>query len=784
MDRRFRLSRYRFASAMSGIVNKYNLPFEDDMVVSIKSLTYDTPDGPKVWGEEPSDEILDISYENGIQCQESIVQKQNSDFEEGYTDDQSFEEGYFTDLYEESQFSPGNKRNAELASIKWHLANIHLKENIPLECSSGTPVKNKCKVEMDMLLEDCASSVPTTFTITRTKPRSIHQSSPLQEMENESLIDLIGYDVAQKKQLSSVSLRSPEPSNSAISHSVHGTIVPKNQSLCVNETGHSSFLEMYESADENCSWNNVTIADLYPGMVKTLSRLFHKVSHTASSNLLIKRYKYGYWHSKKLKFNTNTDRTRKSRVLKLKPGFITKNDEKKHKLSIGNHGHNSPFYNSKHQIQCSEKSISRIESSVSQKSDRMEIDCSGIVEDYLYSERIGKSVTEATVFPRTLYTEKTFLVKSTACFPSSLDSLKKNQNLEECSRTICTVDSDTTFNPIAEGNTGGLSTLAFKTTSCLSLSLNNNTNSVLQSIKSPVKTSDGLQRNHEIKTFAATVSLPRSHSFSSFHVNQSPISVNQKYEDAFEKIYKELCSPKQQKPFKFSDIYTSPRNSAEVHISGLNNLSSNFHKKTNNRIEDIYQKLCSEGFPKIPTFLRAANLKKYEGMQISETVNALVNSPVRTLPAVPRIKRVAHFCNEDSQSSPLKRLKNKSGNSYTVCQKRPCWKSIRSDATFTLHSPVKNSWASNMNYGFSVSSDHSFLATSIADMEESRIADMNENIPKYLQSCEFPRKSQNYIPKVSRKLSYNDGRVRSKELLQKDYEEPFLEGYGEENNVF
>ncbi|XP_063161639.1 Holliday junction recognition protein isoform X2 [Candoia aspera] len=781
MDRRFRLSRYRFASAMSSIVNKYNFPFEDDMVVSIKSLTYDTYDGPKVWGEEPSDEILDKSDENSIQCQENLVQKQNSDFEEDYTDDQPFEEHHFTNLHEESQFSPGDKRNAELASIKWHLANIHIKENIPLECNSRTPVKNKCNVEMDMLLEDCTSSVPTTLTVTRTEPRSINQLFPLQEMENKSFI---GYDVVQRKQLSSVSLRSPELPNSATSHSLHGTIVPKNQPLCVtNETGHSSFLEMYESADENCSWNNVTIADLYPGMVKTLSRLLHKVSHTASSNSLIKRYKYGYWHSKKTKCNTNTERARKSGVLKLKPGFFAENDEKQHKLSMGNNGHNSPFCNSKQQIQCSEKSISRRESTVSQKLDRMEIDCSGIAEDYSYSEQTG-NVAETTVLPTTLYTEKTFLVKSTACFPLSSDSVKKNQSFEDCSRTVCTVDSDTTFNPVAEGKTGELSMAAFKTTSCLSLPLNNNTNSVLQTSTSPLKTSDGLQRNHEIKTFTATVSLPRSHSFSSFHINQSPISVNQKYEDAFEKMYKELCSPKLQKPFKFSDIYTSPRNSAEVHISGLNNLSSNFHKKTNNTIEDIYQKLCSEGFPKIPTFLRAANLKKYEGMQISETVNALVNSPIRTLPAVARIKRAAHFCSEDSQSSPLKRLKNKSGNSYRVCQKLPCWKSIRTDATFTLQPPVKNSWASNMNYGFSVSSDHTFLAASVADMEESRISDMNENIPKCLQSYEIPRKSQNYIPKVSRKLSYNDGRIKSKELIPKVYEGLFLEGYGEENNVF
>uniref|UniRef100_A0A8C5RB91 Holliday junction recognition protein n=1 Tax=Laticauda laticaudata TaxID=8630 RepID=A0A8C5RB91_LATLA len=778
MDWSFRHSRYRFASAMSSIVNKYNFAFEEDIVVSIKSLIYQTQDGPRVWGEESNDEILDVSYENAIECQEKLVQKQNSDFEEDSTEEQTFEEHHFIDLYEDCQHSPDSKRKAELASIKCQLANIHIKDNIPLECTSQTPAKNKCKVEMDILLKDYANSAPAVFMVA--KPRSICQLSPLRQrwkLENKSLI---GCDRIQRKQLTPVSLRSPEPSISAPSHSVNGTTVPKNQSLLKNGTGHSSFLEMYESADENCSWNNVTMADLYPGMVKTLSRLLDEVSQKSFSNSLNKQYKYKYCHSKKAKFNTNKEKMRKSRVLKRTPGFITKNAEKK-KLSIESNGDKSPFYNSKCQILCSEKSIHRIEPTVSQNSDRMVINCSGITEDRSYSERTGESVTEETVFPRTLCADETFFVKNTACFPLSSDSVKNNQGFEDCSHTFCPVDLDTTFNPKAESETDKLSTVAFKSISGLSLSLNGSANSILQRSKSPVKTSNGL-KNHEIKTLTATVSLPRSHSFSSFHVNQSTISYKQKYEDAFEKIYKELCSPKLQKPFKCSNMYTSLRNSADVHTSGLGNLSSNFHKKTNSTIEDMYQKLCSEGFPKFPTFLRAANFKKYEGMQISETVNALVNSPIRILPAVARIKRAAHFCNEDFQYLPLKRLKNKSDYSKRIYQKLPCRKNI-SDTTFTLHSPVKNSSASNTNYGRSVASGHGFLATSIADMEESGISDMNENIPRCLRGLEFSRKSQNYIPKVSRKLSYSDGRIRRREHIQ-DYEETFLEGFGEENDVF
>ncbi|KAK9402264.1 hypothetical protein NXF25_010620 [Crotalus adamanteus] len=174
MDWRLRQSRYRFISSMESIVDKYNFAFEDDIVVSIKSLTYQTQDGPRIWGED--DEILDVSYENSIQCQENIVRKQNSDFEEDSTDDQTFEEGQFTSLIEESQLSPDSKGKAELASVKCQLANIHIQA---------------------------------------TKPKSIFRLSPLQQRKKLENKSLIGYDTVQRKQLSPLSLRSPELNDAA-----------------------------------------------------------------------------------------------------------------------------------------------------------------------------------------------------------------------------------------------------------------------------------------------------------------------------------------------------------------------------------------------------------------------------------------------------------------------------------------------------------------------------------------------------------------------------------------
>ncbi|XP_061484090.1 Holliday junction recognition protein isoform X2 [Rhineura floridana] len=749
MDRRFRHSSLRFASAMSSIVEKYNFPFDDDDMVSIKSLTYDTPEGPKVWGEEPSAEIIDRPYQNNVQCQENkeMERQKTSDFDsEDYEDYQSSEEEQFMNSCGESQLDTDHRSNAELISIKRHLENIHIKEHIPLVCCSGTLAKKKYKVEMDVLLEDGANLVPKLITVTRPKANNVYQF-PLQELEDESLIghrDMFLKKQAQSTNGNPASL-SPQLSNSAAPGSTNEATVSENHSVGGdNETVYSSFLEMYESADEHCSWNNVTIADLYPGMVKALSRLLHKVSRKTSSNSLNKRYRYGHCHPKKTKLNTSTDRVKKSIPLKLKSNLMmTEDDLKRDKLSMGNNRRTSPFYDGKHQMQCSVNNISRAVSSIHCNADRMEMD-SGILDDHSYTERVRLNDTETTIFSRALSTEETFLDGSPSCIPSSSDFGRKGQTFEQYSPTICTVDTGATFNLAADDKTGEMSTMTFKATSCLSLSLNGGTSSYLHSnTSSPVKMSNMLLGNHEIKRFNKAISLQRSHSFSSLPVNCGSIKTHQTCEDAFEKMYKELCCPKLQKPYKFSTICTSPRKSSELCKSGFNSLSSNFHQ---NMIENIYQKLCSEGLPKIPTFLRAASLKKYEGIQMSDTVNALVNSPIRTLPAVARIKRAANFCNEDSQSSPFKRLKNISENSYRISQKLPPWKNDlrKTDMTFTLHTPTANNWTSNMDSRFCVSSNHSYLAVPSTCIKESRITDADVSIPKFVQNNDSPRKSQNW----------------------------------------
>ncbi|KAJ7320367.1 hypothetical protein JRQ81_019878 [Phrynocephalus forsythii] len=209
MDPRLKHSRLRFASVLSRIVEKYNFPFDDDLVVSIESLTYSTYDGPKVWGEE-----------SDLDCSDTLHQ--------------TFEEEQFTDSFGDAQPATEHKTNTELASIKRRLENIHIKENNPLVCYSGTPVKNKYRVQMDMLLGDGSSSAPEVVTIVGTRARNVHQWSPLQELDNNSSGC---YPDVFEKQMPSTdehsTLPALPPANSSVSSSADGIDKPQNISLWV-----------------------------------------------------------------------------------------------------------------------------------------------------------------------------------------------------------------------------------------------------------------------------------------------------------------------------------------------------------------------------------------------------------------------------------------------------------------------------------------------------------------------------------------------------------------------
>ncbi|XP_038234386.1 Holliday junction recognition protein isoform X5 [Dermochelys coriacea] len=706
---RLRRSNARFVDSLQRIIAKYNYPFEDDILVSMESLTYDTPIGPQLWGDMSEKNINEWKkklHKRATQCQKITESRKQwiSDFEdEDLKVHQEPARKSFIDSYEEIQVADTDTESeADLVSIRRKFENVNLKEDILLVNPSELEMREKVRVRVDVIVQDDERNIPKWIMVAPgEKSKRLHVTSPWQ--------DLMGMT------------KSP----------VDKITVPRHVPfLEKNETGYDSFMEEYQSANEECSWNNVTLADLYPGMVETLSKLMNKHSQKKAADSIIRHYKYRGWPPRKSKLNVTIERIRRFRTSKLKP-MLPNTNSNDHKLPVGNNLNesNQLVQDGKCPTQCVTNGESGVVSYPHVNTSEMEIDWPGNLEDNSYIQRIDQNISES-VFPNvTARTEETFLTEGPSQTTMTLHDSKgtPNEKLPEvlslgCSSVTCTTSSCL----MKESKNGKIDNTASDGTSGFHLSTCNlngdaNTFPPLNNY-SLVRTSNALVRNPEIKTFRGGVSLQRSHSFSSLPVNQSPVKTRQKCEEEFEKLYQKLCPKELQKPLKIRKPPSNPKEKERLIKSYFCN-SVKSHKKCDSAFDEVYQRLCSEGFPKLPTFLRASNLRKYEGIQMSKTVNALINSPIRTLPAVTRIKRVADFHNEDLLSSPVKRLKNIPEDFFPrASNQSPHRKNINPQTTgldFSsvmdgivpgiFDSPNCQSQASeNFDSGFHTSSDHTF----------------------------------------------------------------------------
>ncbi|KAM9170278.1 Holliday junction recognition protein isoform 2-T2 [Pangshura tecta] len=743
LEERLCRSNARFVDSLQRIIEKYNYPFEDDILVSMESLTYETPIGPQLWGDMSEKSINEWKkklHKKATQCQKNTeTQKQwISDFEdEDLKVHQEPARKSFIDSYEEIQVSDADtEREADLVSIRRKFENVNLKEDILLVNPSEMEMREKVRVRVDVIVQDDERNIPKWIMVAPgEKSKCLHITYPWQ--------DLMGMT------------KSPVDKRTLPRH------IPFPEK---NEMGYDSFIEEYQSANEECSWNNVTLADLYPGMVETLSKLMNKHCQKKVADSIIRHYRRRGWPPRKSKLNVTIERIRRFRASKLKP-ILPNTNSNDHKLPVGNNLNesNQLLHNGKCHTLCLTNGESGMVSYPHVNTSEMEIDWPENLEDNSYIQRIDQNISES-VFPNvTARTEETFLTEGPPQTTVSLHDSKGSPNgkLPEvlslgCSSVTCT----TAPCLVKESTNGKFDNTALDGTSGFHLSTCNlngdaNTFPPLNSY-SPVRTSNVSIRNPEIKTFRGGISLQRSHSFSSLPVNQSPVKTHQKCEDEFEKLYQKLCPKELQKPLKIRKPPSNPKDKERLIKSYFGN-SVKSHKNYDRAFDEVYQRLCPEGFPKLPTFLRASNLRKYEGIQMSETVNALINSPIRTLPSVTRIKRVADFHNEDLLSSPVKRLKNIPEDLFPSNQSshRKNMNPQTSGLDFSsvmdgivpgiFDIPNCQSQASeNFDPGFHTSSNHTYLVSPSTFVQDSRIANVYASMPRTLQSNGSSRSAQKY----------------------------------------
>ncbi|RLV97603.1 hypothetical protein DV515_00011578, partial [Chloebia gouldiae] len=643
----------------------YNHPFEDDILVSMDTLTYDTPHGPKQ-GEQVSrkdvkkwrkktfkTEIDDRLSVASTTSKPGVIIFQLLIIVKGQGKQESSEN---TD----AEISNTDEERDAVVSVGRKFENIHLQNLI---ADDGQIFKKEI-VPVDVIVQGDERNIPKWITITTpVSSKSHHSTSP-----GEKLLGYQGAVCRKKLELSNncSSSKYPQLQHSAVPISSNTIASPRHRPCPELRTiPCDSILGEYQSADEEFSLSNTTLADLYPAMVEIFMKFMMKHSQR---NMV--RYTFGHLRSKKRtrrpKLNVTVDKMRWFKPSKLKkalPSTCSSEIEDNETPTSGKKSRESscdicPTSNSSGLVPYAYADTNEIKMPYSDSS----------LEQHLASDK-SPEICEHTTFPDVMdRLGETFLVEDksqTPATPKNSDyrEIEKYtyKHFSEPSFITSTASSDSTaFHLLKESKIQKTDSCVGTSELCSSAcsSHGNRNNSIPITNCSPARSSLNTLFIYPQKIISERqTSFQHKDSFSSWCMKQSPSKKPNKSEDAFEELYYKVCSEEFQKPLTLTRPLLNSQNLEEKGRLVKSNLSDSGRsaKQCDREFDRLFEKLYGESVPKSPGLQTALNFRKYEKMQIPETVNALVNSPVRTFPAISRVKR-ANFLNY-LPCSPVKRLK-------------------------------------------------------------------------------------------------------------------------------
>ncbi|XP_062368030.1 uncharacterized protein LOC134055630 isoform X2 [Cinclus cinclus] len=669
-------------ASMNRILELYNHPFEDDFVVSLDTLTYDTPEGPKRWGQVSRKDIKKwkkeiFKYNRRSQKNREKSKQQSSDFEDehstvqqessensgvdtsdtvGETIDTVSVRKIFEDIHLQNtddgqiQKTEGVPldlivRAGEREMPKWititpprssagHRSTSPGQElfvgekddavsvrrrfkDIQLQNTDDGQIQKTERVPLDLIVRAGEREMPKWITITPPRSSAGHRStSPGQELfGNQAVVRRRKLELSNKCSLSKYLClhRSGAPiSSNTVAFPRHQACPELSLTSC-EEDGE------YRSADEECSWSNMTLADLYPAMVEIFTKLMAKHSERKVLKYMFGHLRSKRWPSRRSKLSVTLDKMRGFRPTKLKGAFHSPcscRSEDSQSPTSGNESReffcdNSLISNSSGLVPSaytdtndikmvhSNSSLEHLASGKDQEvckhtaspdiMDRMGE--TFIIEDELETTASPKNseYTESEKLPYKRFSEPSFIT-STASSGSRVPHLVKERETEKadfcvgssefCS-SVCSSHSD--------------SNNAIPTTNC-----------------SPARSSNTAFIYPERQT-----SFQHKGSFSSWFMKQSPKKMPNKYDDAFEELYYKVCSEEFQKSLTLTRPLINSQNLEEKGRLVKSN-SSDFGPSTKQcdmEFDRMYEKLCRESVPKFFGFQTASNFRKCEEIQ-------------------------------------------------------------------------------------------------------------------------------------------------------------------------
>ncbi|XP_062368023.1 uncharacterized protein LOC134055630 isoform X1 [Cinclus cinclus] len=640
-------------------------------------------------------------------------------------------------------------------------------KDIQLQNTDDGQIQKTERVPLDLIVRAGEREMPKWITITPPRSSAGHRStSPGQELfGNQAVVRRRKLELSNKCSLSKYLClhRSGAPiSSNTVAFPRHQACPELSLTSC-EEDGE------YRSADEECSWSNMTLADLYPAMVEIFTKLMAKHSERKVLKYMFGHLRSKRWPSRRSKLSVTLDKMRGFRPTKLKGAFHSPcscRSEDSQSPTSGNESReffcdNSLISNSSGLVPSaytdtndikmvhSNSSLEHLASGKDQEvckhtaspdiMDRMGE--TFIIEDELETTASPKNseYTESEKLPYKRFSEPSFIT-STASSGSRVPHLVKERETEKadfcvgssefCS-SVCSSHSD--------------SNNAIPTTNC-----------------SPARSSNTAFIYPERQT-----SFQHKGSFSSWFMKQSPKKMPNKYDDAFEELYYKVCSEEFQKSLTLTRPLINSQNLEEKGRLVKSN-SSDFGPSTKQcdmEFDRMYEKLCRESVPKFFGFQTASNFRKCEEIQVPETVNALVNSPFRIYSAISQVKRAESFPN--CLCSPVKRLKLTPEHCFSSRQCQELSPSIKGDLQTAGMPFLSKYYCSNPHFfadcnchsqgsGSHGSSNRSFLGIPGTSLQESGTAGVHPDWHGAVEDCSSLRNVRKCHRRVYRKLSYTD----------------------------
>ncbi|XP_075440303.1 uncharacterized protein LOC142484939, partial [Ascaphus truei] len=547
-----------FQAKRTMILMKYDKPFEDDLLIDIASLTYDTPNGPKIWNGCYKNIKKKPKYKNRSKKKVHAIEDNINVCCDSYVISGEDDSGSHPDTTSNSELKSSN---VERTGEKYFSVKV-------------SPMKNKHGNREDIslgYLEHKSTNASRSF------------ASPLKVSIATQLKRFIG---RHNRQLASDS-----------------TAGACKQTLCFTE-GEDSETDKPESVDCNDSnfseFGDVTLADFYPNMIQFFSRLMEIQSKKWAAVNVLQYYRCNVWYANKHK----TDLTRVKREIptsRLSKSLLGPISKKEKACCTVNYEANS------HMPWRPEDTSDLNNSGIAERGQRSLCSRDPYTEQSL---QVAKpNLLQASFLSHTLPTDQTFT--NEICNESGIASRPECLRKSDAWFTRCVLPCSSLLGPRESYQVGE------SPSKLLSAALLNQRKLENCEIKSPAQTSNHVGLIMWPKEIQGTIR--RRHSFSTFPIVKSPA-------------------------------------------------------KTSSELKTVYRKLVL-GDPH-PMFLprrRILNAISQE-TQVSETVNALINSPVSS-----RRKRAA---SDDLSFSKLKRHRSipeshMSGalqpQSYYIANRCPQW---------------------------------------------------------------------------------------------------------------